>query len=64
MEYNAINTLTIQLESDEIDAFLTLFSKLKTEVKMVGFKKPLTSGEKLLIDDIYEKLLGNEEDIN
>ncbi len=61
MEYNAINTLTIQLEDVEIESFLTLLDKLKNDVKRIGFKKSLTDGEKDLVNDMHEKLLGNEE---
>lgn len=64
MDYSIVNTLTIQLESDEISSFFTLLTKLKKQSKRIGFKKEFTSEERFLIEDMYLKLLGDEEDSN
>lgn len=64
MDYEAVNTLTIQLEGDEISHFFTILDKLKKQTKRIGFKKDLTKDEMALVDDMHLKLIGNEEDTN
>jgi hypothetical protein len=62
MEYSVANTLTIRFEDEEVSSFLVVLDKLKHETKRIGFKKPFDKSELDLIDNLYDNIVGNEED--
>jgi len=60
IELNKLRLLTIQVQDDDIDIFISLFSKLMIISKQIGFKKPFDEYEKNLIFDIGNQLGLNE----
>lgn len=56
IELNKLRLITIQIQDDDIDIFISLFSKLMVASKQVGFKKPFNEYERNLILNIANQL--------
>ena len=62
MDFSSTNNLTVRFDDDEINSFLTILKKLKKQATKAGFKKEFQPYERLLIEDLCNRLIIEDEE--